>query len=335
MKKTQVLLIFGGQSSEHEVSLMSAKNVFNSIDSTKFTVKLAFVDKTGKWFAPNAVTADSNRPLGLDLVKQAFVQDGLNYRPDVILPILHGANGEDGLAAAIGQLLNIPVVGCDMTASAVAMDKLLAKQVAEQNQIPIVPYLSLRRSAKLPGYVEIKAKLGATFFVKPTRAGSSVGVSRVTNQAELDEALRQAFQYDDMVLLEQAIVGRELEVAVLGNDTDLTISPVGEILVSSSDDFYSYESKYASDSKTSTTTKAELAAGLADEIRALAGLVYQSLRCAGLARVDFFCVGEKIYFNEINTLPGFTNISMYPKLMEESGLSQQDLVTRLIELALE
>ncbi len=333
MTKTKVLLIFGGSSSEHEVSIMSARNVESNVDRDKFEVKLAYINKSGQWFRTSAVTPDEKLPLKIDLEKQAFLEGDEAYRPEVILPILHGSNGEDGMIAAIGQLMSIRVVGCDMTASAVSMDKLLAKKVVEFDGVPIVPFRSLHQSDQRLTYEELTQDLGETIFIKPTREGSSVGVSKVKNQAELTRALDEAFKHDDIVLIEKAMVGRELEVAVFGKGSDLIVSSPGEILVGQNDEFYSYDSKYASDSKTTTTVSAEISPKLKQKIQVLARTVYQSLRCAGLARVDFFLVGDELFFNEINTMPGFTNISMYPKMMENAGVSQKELITKLIEIA--
>lgn len=333
MTKTKVLLIFGGQSSEHEISLMSAKNVVANIDCNKFEVKLAYINKLGQWFKAETVASAEQLPLKIDLGERTFVAGEETYRPDVLLPVLHGKNGEDGMIAAIGQLIGVRVVGSDMTASAVAMDKLLTKKIVEQDGVATAPFCSIHQSDDRPNYETLAARFGSVFFVKPTREGSSVGVSKVKNQSELDQALDLAFERDDTVLIEKAMIGRELEVAVLGKGSDVLVSPVGEIIVSPEDEFYSYEAKYADDSKTITAVSAGLDHETEAKIQAMARTVYRSLRCAGLARADFFLVDGKPYFNEINTLPGFTNISMYPKMMENGGLSQQDLITKLIEIA--
>lgn len=334
MKKTKLLIVFGGQSSEHDVSLMSAKNVYKNVDADKFDVSLMYINPEGQWFTVDDIVEDETRGVSLDLVKQVFVFGSETYRPDVIFPVLHGKNGEDGMLASLGQLLNLPVVGPDMTASSVSMDKLFTKQIVAQNGVLVAPYRTLRRGEK-SSYSELAGQLSPDLFVKPTRAGSSVGVSKVQNQTELDEALNLAFRHDDMVLIEQNMKGREVEVSVLGNGTDLLISPVGEILVAESDEFYSYDSKYADDSQTSTTTKAEIPPEITKKIQDTVRRVYTSLRCGGLSRVDCFLVGDEVYLNEINTLPGFTNISMYPKLIEEAGLDQKELISRLVELAID
>lgn len=333
MTKTKVLLIFGGQSSEHEISIMSAKNIEAIIDRSRFEVKLAYINRTGQWFLADKVTTSENSPLQIDLKTKAFLTVDGAYRPDVLLPVLHGRNGEDGMIAAVGQLLNIRVVGSDMTASSVAMDKLLTKKIVERDGVPVAQFCSLYKDDNRPSYEVLEKQFGPVFFVKPTREGSSVGISKVKNQIELEQALDLAFDHDDTVLIEKAMIGRELEVAVLGRGNDIIISPVGEILVGETDEFYSYEAKYADNSKASTAVSANLDHKTEAKIQTIARTVYQSLRCSGLARVDFFLVDREAYFNEINTLPGFTDISMYPKMMENSGLSQRDLITKLIEIA--
>ncbi len=333
MKKTKILLIFGGESTEHEVSIMSAKNVNQGVDREKFDVRLAYINKQGHWFATEEVAQTDQSPMKIDLVGRAFLIGEVTYRPDVLLPVLHGQNGEDGMIAALGQLLGMHVVGSDMTASAVSMDKLLSKQIAQWYDVPVAPYVAVRAYDNKPKFAQLASDLGEVIFVKPTRAGSSVGVSKVTDQASFEVALELAFQHDDTVLVEKAMIGRELEVAVLGKGADLSISPVGEILVSEEDEFYSYEAKYSDNSKTTTTVSAKLDPETEAKVQAMAEAVYRGLRCAGLARVDFFLVDGQPYFNEINTLPGFTNISMYPKMMENGGISQKDLITKLIEIA--
>lgn len=335
MVKTKVLLIFGGQSSEHDISIRSAHNVLQNIDSDKFTTKLAYIDPDGRWFAAKSIDITSQQPIQIDLVKQVFVVDSQSYRPDVMLPVLHGQNGEDGMVAALGQILNIAVAGCDMTSGAVGMDKLLTKQIVNDNNVAIVPYRVVRRGHDEYNYNQLSDQLGKFLFVKPTRSGSSVGVSRVSSQKELNEAVELAFKYDDLVLIEQAMVGREFEVAVLGDSTDPIISPIGEIILDSSDTFYSYDSKYSSSSKTTVSSSVQLDPKISNKIRQAAHTVYKSLRCSGLARIDFFLVDDKPFFNEINTFPGFTDISMYPKMIEQAGISQTELITRLLKLALE
>jgi len=255
--------------------------------------------------------------------------------PDVILPVLHGRNGEDGSVQALAQLLHIPIVGCDMTSSAAAMNKYITKELASANGINVAPYGVHYAGDPAFSYKGVSDNLGATLFVKPANAGSSVGVHKVTSQEELDGALDDAHTHDSIVLVEQAINARELEVAVLGNYPSIQASLVGEVKPDGA--FYTYESKYDSTSTSEVVIPAEISAEISDEIRSQAVKLFHLLGGSGLARVDFFLDNDtqKIYLNEINTLPGFTDISMYPKLWEKSGITYAHLVDQLIELALE
>jgi D-alanine-D-alanine ligase len=255
-------------------------------------------------------------------------------KPDVILPILHGKNGEDGSVQGLAQLLHIPIVGCDMTSSAICMDKVATKEILEARGITVAPYEIHRVGTPVPDFNHLTMRLGSPMFVKPSRAGSSVGVSKVYSEEELIRALDAAHEHDDTVLIERGIAGRELEVAVLGNPPTHEASTVGEI--KPSEEFYSYEAKYAATSTSEVIIPAELDDAKRSQIRTLASDVYAALGCKGLSRVDFFLSDDStIYVNEINTIPGFTNISMYPKLWREAGVSYSQLIERLIFLVLE
>lgn len=338
MNRQKVLLLFGGESSEHEVSIMSARNVYEAIDAVKFDVLLGYIDKLGRWFAlekfDDYKSPEKLASLSPQLGGASFQVGDEMLSPDVILPILHGKNGEDGSVQGLAQLLHIPIVGCDMTASAAGMDKIIAKRVAESIGVSVVPYLVYRRGDEAPEYDALCAELSDTLFVKPSRAGSSVGVSKVHSEQELADALRLALESDDTVLIEQALDVRELEVAVLGDSADCRVSVVGEILPSA--EFYSYEDKYDSESSSSVQIPADIGEADRDTIRTQAEMLYRELGCKGLSRIDFFLTLQgDVYFNEINTLPGFTNISMYPKLWQYEGVSYTDLITRLLESTLE
>lgn len=332
-------MLFGGESSEHDVSISSARNVYAAIDDDGFDILLTYIDRHGKWwlidnFDDYDGLQDASQLLPV-LGSNGFVTIPGNkvVKVDVILPILHGRNGEDGSVQGLAQLLHIPIVGCDVTASAIGMDKLATKEIASANSIPIVPYVVHRQSDPVPEFDKLSMKLGSPLFVKPSRAGSSVGVSKAHNQAELVQALAGAHQHDTTVLIEQAIAARELEVAILGTPPRHQISGVGEIIPGA--DFYSYDDKYASDSQAKVILPADLTDSDKARIRALAGDIYQALGCNGLSRVDFFMDEDgEIYFNEINTLPGFTNISMYPKLWRQEGIGYPELVEKLINNAL-
>jgi D-alanine-D-alanine ligase len=332
----QVLILFGGQSTEHAVSIMSARNVYGSIDWNKFSVTLGYMTRDGQL---NMVDDFNNLDDGHQLwpilgTGEFWVEDSDdNYVPDVIFPVLHGVNGEDGSVQGLAQLLNVPMVGCGMAASAICMDKLIAKRLLSEAGIKTVPYMIAKRGQDWPTYTKLSEKLGRTMFVKPPRQGSSVGISRVTAASELALALDEAFKYDDTILIEKAIKGRELEVAVMGNPPNVEVSGVGEIKPDA--DFYDYDAKYAADSRSQIIVPANLSSQELESVRNLAEQTYQTLGCQGLARVDFFLDGKNLYVNEINTLPGFTDISMFPKLWLDFGISYPELITKLINMALE
>lgn len=340
MNRTTVLILFGGESSEHEVSISSARNVYAAIDNKKFDVILGYIDKEGKWWLLDRFSNDINThgapQLAPVLGSGSFVSfpSSRIVKPDVILPILHGKNGEDGSVQGLAQLLHIPIVGCDMTSSAIGMDKLATKEILMTHDIAVAPYEVHRHGDELPDFNHLSMELGIPMFVKPARAGSSVGVSKVHSEDDLASALELAHQHDTMALIERGIPGRELEVAVLGNPPSHKVSGVGEVMPG--DDFYSYDAKYDINSTSKVIIPAKLDTETSSRICQLASDVYALLGCSGLSRVDFFLAEDgTIYVNEINTFPGFTNISMYPKLWREEGVSYSELIERLVTLALE
>lgn len=338
-KKTDVLLLFGGESSEHDISIASARNVYRAIDTNLYNVRLCYIDEAGKfWYVSDVVdhiTSETKELLPHLGSKNFLTEDGEKISVDVVLPILHGRNGEDGAVQALAQLLHIPMVGCDMTSSSLAMNKVAAKRLVNDFGIPVVPYRVHHAPDEEPRFEDISESLGEVLFVKPVSAGSSIGVSKVTNQAELDTAISLAHTYDPVVLIEKAINARELEVAVIGNYPDITASVVGEI--NPDGEFYSYASKYDKKSTSGTVIPADISEETSDILRAYAVEIFRILGCSGLSRIDFFVdrTDDSIYLNEINTLPGFTDISMYPKLWQYEGISYSDLISRLIELALQ
>ena len=335
MNKQTVLLLFGGESSEHEVSIASARNVYKALDTTQYNVQLGFIDTNGKWWLRQNIDSPSDKQLLPMLGAGCFgvVSSDEVVRSDVVLPILHGKNGEDGAVQGLAQLLHIPIVGCDMISSAICMDKIATKEVMVANNIKVVPYVVYRKGEVRPDFQELTQSLGKTVFIKPARSGSSVGVSKVRTAAELDHALEEALSQDSSVLIEKAMDIRELEVAVLGNPPDHTASVVGEVVAGA--DFYSYEAKYNASSSSHVEIPANINQEKSAEIRALAEDIYSLLGCKGLARIDFFLSeNTEIYLNEVNTLPGFTDISMYPKMWDYSGLSYSNLINTLLRNAL-
>lgn len=323
---THVLLVFGGEGSEHDVSVMSARNVVEALRDANYEVTLAYIDRTGNWLAVKDVDNRDNQSGETISLNQIDV--------DVIFPLIHGKGGEDGMIAYMGKTGGIPVVGCGPEASMIAWDKDRCKQVLSEHGLPVVPWITLREGDAL-SYDSASKKLESEIlFVKPAREGSSIGVSRATNEQEFLAACEQAFRYDDKILVEKAISGRELECAVLGNSPDTRVTEVGEITTQGG--FYDYDSKYVSTTASKLDIPAQnLSPEQIETIQDYAKQAFDAIGGLGLSRVDFFLDATgAIYINEINTMPGFTNISMYPKLWQQAGLSYGELVTELIRLAL-
>jgi D-alanine-D-alanine ligase len=348
--KKSVAILFGGQSSEHEVSLQSARNVINAIDRGIHELTLIGIDKSGRWlrFDESDYLLNASDPAKISLstsgkllsllpgsVSGQFVEveSGLELpRLDVVFPLIHGAFGEDGSVQGLLRLLAIPFVGPDVLASAACMDKDVTKRLLRDAGIAVAPFVVVGRGQSVD-YGAVVAQLGLPLFVKPASQGSSVGVSKVTDEAGYAAALALAFEYDHKVLIEKGIVGREVECAVLGN-REPQVSVCGEVIAN--DEFYAYDTKYLNGDQARIAIPAEMAAQISDEVREVALRAYQVLGCMGLARVDFFVTEARdIIINEVNTIPGFTSISMYPKLWQASGLSYAQLIDRLILLALE
>lgn len=352
MGKQKVGVIFGGKSSEHEVSLQSAKNIIEAIDRSMFEVVLIGIDKSGTWhlFEESSYLLHANDPQLIRLntpmapVMLPFGDEGGQLRHaqtgevlmkiDVAFPIIHGTSGEDGRLQGVLRLANIPFVGPDVLSSAICMDKDIAKRLLNLANIKVAKGLTFRRTElETISYTDVSRELGTTLFIKPANQGSSVGVSKTTTKESFEAAITEAFKYDHKLVVEEAINGREIECSVLGNEEPIVSLP-GEILPQT--EFYSYESKYIDDDGADLQVPAKLSDELVEKVQQICLKAYQTLECEGLARVDVFVTADdEVYVNEINTLPGFTKISMYPKLWEVSGLSYMDLVTRLIKLALE
>jgi D-alanine-D-alanine ligase len=312
-QKLRVALIFGGRSGEHEISVRSAASVREALDRTKYEVVEYFIDQTGKW---------DPQPL--------LPAPGANPGIDVVFPVLHGTFGEDGTVQGLLELAELPYVGAGVTASAVAMDKILTKRLCSEAGLPVVEYVVLRRNCFDSQTVTLPFNFPV--FVKPVNLGSSVGISKVKSQAALAAALDEAARYDQTIIVERGITGREFECAVLGGNPVTAATPC-EIFPSQ--EFYSYEDKYILN-----TARIDLPARLTpdqeSELRALAIDAFDTLGCEGMARVDFLLESStgRLFVNEINTIPGFTSISMYPKMWEYSGVPYPALLDRLIALAL-
>jgi D-alanine-D-alanine ligase len=362
MTKRRVAILFGGKSGEHEVSIVSALSVAQALDPQRYEITMIGIDKTGRWLLPDPALIAANlktpRMIKLAQVEQSLallpyktnqsiqLQGGQSatHKPldgtfDVILPILHGTNGEDGTIQGLLELAELPYVGSGVLGSAVGMDKDICKRVLRDAGIPVVPFLTWRRNnydVAPERFLDAAEKqFGYPYFVKPANAGSSVGVGKVKSRAEATKKIKEAFDFDTKILVEQAINGRELECAVLGNH-EPEASIVGEIIPTH--EFYTYEAKYIDENGAILKIPAEgLSEAQIEDVRRYSVAAFTALECAGLARVDFFLdkgTGA-IYLNEINTMPGFTSISMYPKLWAASGVPYPKLLDRLVDLALE
>jgi D-alanine-D-alanine ligase len=370
VKKTRVIVLFGGRSAEHEVSLLSARNVFLALDRARYEPVLVGIDKQGRWRVEPEATllgatgdprhlrlraagAEVQVPVRPDVDAEAAGPGAapappsearagalaLMRRDDVVFPVLHGTYGEDGTVQGLLELADVAYVGAGHLGSAIGMDKEVGKRLLAQAGIAVVPWRTVRARdfrAEPAAAAAAAAALGFPLFVKPANAGSSVGVSKVRTAAELAPALAAALAYDEKALAEAAVDAREIECAVLGNDEPEASVP-GEILVKHPDGFYSYEAKYVDPDGADFRIPADLPPALAARVRELAVATFRALELWGMARVDFFLdrKTEALYVNEVNTIPGFTAISMYPKMWEASGLPIGDLVARLIELAQE
>ncbi len=350
MKKSTVVVLFGGQSSEHEVSCMSAANMIAALDEEKYDVLPVGITKKGNWRichgSVDAIREGRWEPYSVDAIlspdasrKSLLKLVGGKYKEipvDVVIPALHGAWGEDGTVQGLLELAQIPYVGCGVLSSAVSMDKVYTKLIAKAAKIPMAKFFwcdgRFLAETKEKVMDQAEKKLGYPCFVKPANSGSSVGVSKAKNREELEKALFYAAKYDRKVIMEEAIDGREFECAVLGNE-DKHISGIGEIVTTA--EFYDYDAKYHN-ALSRTIIPGEVEAEALAQMRKISEKIYHAVDASGLARVDFFMEKSgRVLFNELNTMPGFTSISMYPMLWEEEGMSKTELMDRLIALALE
>ncbi|WP_241607284.1 D-alanine--D-alanine ligase [Rosenbergiella australiborealis] len=348
--KQRVGIIFGGKSAEHQVSLQSARNILEAIDKTKFDVVLLGITKQGQWcsYHVDHFLENPTDPKRISLAHeegelqlqpghaQAITSNSVSHlaKLDVIFPIVHGTLGEDGTLQGLLRTLNLPFVGSDVLGSAISMDKDVTKRLLRDAGLNVAPFITLTPSnVDTVNLDDVIQQLGLPLFVKPANQGSSVGVSKVETQAQLLPAIQEALRFDRKILIEKAIIGREVECAVLGNEQPKA-SRCGEIELA--DQFYSYETKYINEQGAQVKVPAAIDDQTEALIQRIALKAFQTVECFGLARVDVFLTPDnEVIINEINTLPGFTNISMYPKLWQASGLAYQDLITTLIELAIE
>ena len=356
IKKIKVGLIFGGRSGEHEVSFCSASSIIKAIDKDKYTVVPIGITKEGRWISPqdSELALQSGRiegkntvillndPSGRALIRidnnQRLDKSSASERVDLIFSVLHGPYGEDGTVQGLLELADIPYVGAGVAASAISMDKDLMKIIFKQRNLPILKWLTIKRKEWQKDKEKILSLIQNSFeyplFVKPTNLGSSVGITKVHKKEELEKAIDLASSYDRKILIEEGLEEvREIECGVLGND-EPRASVVGEVRPAG--EFYDYDSKYI-DKETQLIVPADLPDGVSQEVQEIALRAFKAVDAAGMARVDFFVSKKenKIYLSEINTIPGFTSVSMYPRLWEASGVSYPELIDRLIQLALE
>lgn len=340
MEKIRVGVFFGGRSTEHDVTIWSAKSVIANLNPNKYEILPIGIDKSGKFhfgkeeilkYMPQAVELFSENKFCEKIPSE--LSERLSDYIDVAFPVLHGRFGEDGAIQGFLKILDIPFVGPDILASAACMDKEITKILLKAEGIPIADYLTLRKP-NLVGYEYVSEKLGRVIFVKPASSGSSVGVSKVRNASELRSAIDEAYKYDNKILIEQAIQGREIECAIIGNENPQVSDVCGEVITL--DDFYTYEAKYLDEKGSTVEIPAKLSAQTMEKAKATAFKAYKTLNCEGMCRVDMFVTeNDDIIVNEMNTIPGFVSgTSMYPLLLQKSGFSYPQLIDKLLELAI-
>ena len=347
MQKLKLGVIFGGMSTENEVSVVSANSVLKNLDRTKYEIFPIYIGKDGDWYS--YIENDKEKEFGEEIKNQEKIQNVIEYlrKLDILFPVLHGLYGEDGTIQGLFELLKKPYVGCGVLASSVGMDKVYTKIVFDRAGLKQANYEYVRKYKDKYIYIDKKFEeeilsldeivtkiannLKFPMFIKPSNSGSSVGVNKAKNKEELKQHIECAAKFDTKILIEEGIIGKEVECAVLGNE-EVIASCVGEI--KPAEEFYSYDAKYKNE-ESRTDIPAKIPEILSEEIRKQAIKAFKSIDGKGLSRVDFFIEDKtnEIYINEINTLPGFTNISMYPKLWEASGIAYQELLSKLIELS--
>lgn len=345
--KLRIAVLFGGRSAEHDVSVLSATNVMRALDPARYDAVPVFVTREGQWLLssyadgmlakPDSGTEISLLPGGKGRLL-AIPENGTPHeveKIDLLFPVLHGLHGEDGAVQGLAEVARVPLVGCGIIGSANALDKDIAKRLFNEAGVPAARSVTILPDAA-PSFADIRAKLGLPLFIKPARQGSSVGVSKVSDEMDYQAALTEGFRHDTKLLAEEFIDGREVECSVLeAPDGSLFVSRTGEIAPAESHGFYTYDAKYIDADGAAIRVPAELAEGVEDELRVLAARAFRALGCDGMARADFFVTADRrILVNELNTIPGFTDISMYSKAMAASGVSYPQIIDRLVAHAL-
>lgn len=349
MSKKNVILLYGGNSTEHEISIRSARNIAKATNTSLFNTIPIGIAKNGTWYLKTLEELNNEEivlknDIPLALIPGNDEQKIINIKTqesigkvDIAFPIVHGTNGEDGTLQGLLKTLNIPFVGPGVIGSALCIDKDVAKRLMNEADIPNAPFLSFHKSERNQiTFEKVVNNIDLPMYIKPPNLGSSVGISKVNSKREFDTAVDHAFLFDQKIIIEKNIKGREIECAVLGN-TNPKASLVGEVVtINENHDFYSYEAKYIDADGSKTVIPADLSEDLQNRIQTIALKTYKTLCCQGMARVDVFVTpDDKILVNEVNTLPGFTDISMYPKLWEASGIDYTELISKLLVFALE
>ena len=343
MPKIKVAILYGGKSAEHDVSVNSAKTIYSLIDKKKYSVFTIYITRQGLWFIQKlGVTKETHLPAAVSMGGKynLISQDGKKFRQkiDVFIPMLHGPYGEDGTVQGMFEMLNTAYVGCDVLSSSIGMDKIICKQLVKNLKIPVLKHVVIENEKNI-NYKNVLGKvkkLGLPVFVKPNSMGSSVGITKVIKQQHLKSAIAKAFKYDSQIYIEKAVDNaREIVCAVLGSKLSAKASVCGEIVVLTRQ-FYDYESKYVDATSHKLVMPAKISKKLSDQIRKTSVEIFKTLKCSGLARIDFFIKKgtDRFYFCEINTIPGFTEHSLYPNLWKKTGTAPRKLVEELINTAL-
>ncbi len=339
-KKKKVAILYGGRSVEHGVSVNSARNIFDFIDKDRFEPLPVGITRAGQWFLTSTVTREieQGKAMGLILDAQSpgfiLLSSGDRLKADIIFPVLHGTDGEDGSIQGMIKAMDIPMVGTGVLGSSISMNKVVAKKLLKAAGLPVTKFISFHFSERDNiDFKSAREELGLPFMVKAASLGSSVGVARVNNEKGFKKAVDEAFRYDDMLLIESFVKGREIECAVLGNNPPEASLP-GEIVINPKYEFYTFDAKYVDPEAVRIDVPADRPAKIVEKIREISVRAYETLQCADFARVDLF-LSEKgnVYVNEVNTIPGFTNSSMFPMMWRERGLEFTPLISRLLDLA--
>jgi len=340
-RRLNVAILYGGKSVEHDISVRSAKNVVDNIDQAKYETILIGISKLGTWYLNEVIEEDieSGNPVSLKLdASSPILQDLTSGREiviHVVFPVLHGTDGEDGSVQGLFKSLDLPVVGSGVLGSAISMDKIISKKILKEGGIPVAPYVEYHKSQNDDiSYQKVVEEVGEPFMIKSSALGSSVGISMVKSEEGFQAALEDSFQYGDKIIIESFVKGRELECAILGNESPYASVP-GEIVMIKDYDFYTYEAKYLDEQAIDIQIPAKADESVLNKIKAICIQAYSALRCDDYARVDLFLTDqEEVIINEINTIPGFTNASMFPMMWKHMGISFTELITRIIDLCI-